>query len=86
MQHLVNELLIILSAGLLAALVCRRLQIPSLVGYLLVGAIIGKGVLGWVTDEKHEIAHLAEAGVSCFCFRLGWSSHSANSGDSVVTC
>lgn len=71
MQHLVNELLIILSAGLLAALVCRRLQIPSLVGYLLVGAIIGKGVLGWVTDEKHEIAHLAEAGVFLLLFSIG---------------
>lgn len=71
MQNLVNELLIILTAGLVAALVCRRIRIPSLVGYLLAGAIIGKGMLGWVTDEEHEIAHLAEAGVFLLLFSIG---------------
>lgn len=71
MQDLVSELLIILAAGLVSALVCRRLQIPSLVGYLLAGAIIGKGVLGWVTDEEHDIAHLAEAGVFLLLFSIG---------------
>lgn len=71
MQHLVNELLIILAAGLVAALLCRRLQVPSLVGYLLAGAVIGKGMLGWVTDEEHEIAHLAEAGVFLLLFSIG---------------
>jgi CPA2 family monovalent cation:H+ antiporter-2 len=71
MPHLVSELLIILAAGLVAALACRRLQLPSLTGYLVAGAIVGKGVLGWVTDERHEIAHLAEAGVFLLLFSIG---------------
>ncbi|NQV23577.1 MAG: cation:proton antiporter [Rhodopirellula sp.] len=71
MLNLVSELLVILATGLAAALACRRMQIPSLVGYLLAGVLIGKGVLGWVTDEGHEIAHLAEAGVFFLLFSIG---------------
>jgi len=71
MQNLVSELLIILAAGLVAALICRRLQVPSLVGYLLAGTIVGQGVLGWVADDEHEIAHLAEAGVFLLLFSIG---------------
>lgn len=71
MQSLVSELLIILTAGLVAALVCRRLQVPPLVGYLLAGAIIGQGVLGWIADDEREIAHLAEAGVFLLLFSIG---------------
>ncbi len=68
---LVYDLLIILSAGLLAGLVCRRVQVSVLVGYLVVGALLGAGVLGWVRDEHHEIEHLAEAGVFLLLFSIG---------------
>jgi monovalent cation:H+ antiporter-2, CPA2 family len=71
MLNLVSELLVILATGLSAALVCRRIQVPALVGYLLAGVLVGKGVLGWVTDEEHEIAHLAEAGVFFLLFSIG---------------
>ena len=71
MLNLVSELLVILATGLSAALVCRRIQVQALVGYLLAGVLVGKGVLGWVTDEEHEIAHLAEAGVFFLLFSIG---------------
>jgi CPA2 family monovalent cation:H+ antiporter-2 len=68
---LVHDLIVLLSAGLLAALVCRRLNISVLIGYLVVGAVIGHGVLGWVQDEKHQLAHFAEVGVFLLLFTIG---------------
>lgn len=68
---LVYDLIILLAAGLLAALVCRRLNVSILIGYLLVGTIIGHGVLGWVQDEQHQLAHFAEVGVFLLLFSIG---------------
>ncbi|TWU08009.1 cation:proton antiporter domain-containing protein [Stieleria varia] len=68
---LVHDLMIILSAGLTAALICRRLNVSILIGYLLVGAIIGRGVSGWVQDEGHQLAHFAEVGVFFLLFSIG---------------
>ena len=68
---LVYDLLIILTAGLIAGLVCRRLRVSVLVGYLVVGTLLGKGVLGWISDENHEIEYIAEAGVFLLLFSIG---------------
>ncbi|GHT20625.1 hypothetical protein FACS189419_00010 [Planctomycetales bacterium] len=45
-NQLLYDLLIILSAGFVAGVVCKWLKLPMVVGYLLIGAIIGSGVLG----------------------------------------
>ena len=66
-----SDLLILLAAGLVACIVCRRLQVTVLIGYLLVGVVIGDGVLGWVHDEGHQLAHFAEAGVLLLLFSIG---------------
>lgn len=72
MQHSVLiDLLVILAAGLVAALVCRRLGISTIVGYLVIGALLGEGALGWIQDEQHEIESLAEAGVILLLFSIG---------------
>lgn len=65
------DLLLILSAGLIAALVCRQLQVSVLIGYLLVGVLIGKSGLEWVGEAGHEIEHLAEIGVFLLLFSIG---------------
>jgi CPA2 family monovalent cation:H+ antiporter-2 len=70
-QTLIQDLLIILSAGLIAGLVCRWLQASVLIGYLVVGALLGHGVLGWVLDEGHQLEHFAEAGVFLLLFSIG---------------
>ena len=70
-QALVHDLLLILAAGLLASLLCRRLRSSVLVGYLLVGVLLGRGVLGWVLDEQHQLEHFAEVGVFLLLFSIG---------------
>jgi CPA2 family monovalent cation:H+ antiporter-2 len=68
---LVYDLLIILAAGLIAGLVCRWLRVSALVGYLLIGVLVGRGCLGWISDERHEIEYIAEAGVFLLLFSIG---------------
>jgi CPA2 family monovalent cation:H+ antiporter-2 len=70
-QTLIHDLLLILTAGLIAALVCRRLRSSVLIGYLVAGAILGQGLLGWVQDEHHQLEHFAEAGVFLLLFSIG---------------
>ena len=68
---LVYDLLIILAAGLVAGLICRQLRVSVLIGYLLVGVILGNGGLAWIRDDQHEIEYLAEAGVFLLLFSIG---------------
>lgn len=68
---MVTDLLTILSAGLVAGLLCKRFGVSLLVGYLLMGVLLGEGVLGWVSDDNHEIEYLAEAGVFLLLFAIG---------------
>jgi len=68
---LVYDLLIILAAGLVAAIACRRLHVSLLVGYLVIGALIGDGGLSWVSHDQHELEHIAEAGVFLLLFSIG---------------
>lgn len=68
---LVHDLLIILAAGFLAALICRRLNISVLVGYLICGALLGGGVLAWITDHDHQLEHFTEIGVFLLLFSIG---------------
>lgn len=70
-QTLIYEILIILTAGLIAGLVCRRLRVSVLIGYLVVGVLLGKGSFGWVTDDRHQIEYIAEAGVFLLLFTIG---------------
>lgn len=74
-QSLIYDLLIILAAGLIASLVCRWLRTSVLIGYLIVGSLLGQGVLGWVLDQNHQLEHFAEAGVFLLLFSIGLEFH-----------
>ncbi|MDR2115280.1 MAG: cation:proton antiporter [Planctomycetaceae bacterium] len=54
-HQILFDLLIILSAGFIAGTVCRRLHMPMVVGYLLIGALIGSGMLGLLQTKSVEI-------------------------------
>lgn len=67
----IDELLILLTTGLVAGFACRQWSLPPLMGYLVVGAAIGQDGLGWVHPEQEEIKHLAELGVFFLLFSIG---------------
>jgi CPA2 family monovalent cation:H+ antiporter-2 len=68
---LIFDLLIILASGFIAALFCRFLKLPMLVGYIAVGALVGSGGLKWIGSQHHEIEYLAEAGALLLLFSIG---------------
>jgi len=69
--ELIHDLFIILAAGLISGVVCRRLGLSMLVGYLLAGAAIGHGGLGLIAEDVEEIEHLAHAGALLLLFAIG---------------
>ncbi len=72
-QALVENLLVILTAGLVVGVACRKLGISELIGYLVVGTLLGEEALGWVRDVNHDhsVEHLAEVGVFLLLFSIG---------------
>jgi CPA2 family monovalent cation:H+ antiporter-2 len=65
------DLMVILAAGLLSGLLCKWRGISLLVGYLVVGAVIGGGGLRLVTQEHHEIEWVARTGALLLLFSIG---------------
>lgn len=68
---LIFELLIVLGAGLAAGAFCRWRGVSLLVGYLVVGAVIGQGGLRLLPAERHELELFAEAGALLLLFSVG---------------
>jgi CPA2 family monovalent cation:H+ antiporter-2 len=69
--QIVLDLLIVLAAGLVSGVVCKRLGISVLVGYLLVGALLGAGGLGLVAEANRSLEYLARAGALFLLFGIG---------------
>jgi CPA2 family monovalent cation:H+ antiporter-2 len=69
-MSLVAELLILLVAAILIALVSSRLRQPVIVAFMLTGIIIGPYGLGLVSDV-HSVEALAEIGVILLLFTIG---------------
>ncbi len=69
MAHL-TQILLLLAVALAVVLACQRLQVPSALGYLLVGVILGPHTVG-PTVQVPEFAALAEFGVVFLLFTIG---------------
>jgi CPA2 family monovalent cation:H+ antiporter-2 len=67
--HFFEELATILGAALLVAILFSRLRLPSIIAYMVAGAIIGPQLLGWV--EPAGFTLIAEFGVVFLLFSLG---------------
>jgi CPA2 family monovalent cation:H+ antiporter-2 len=61
---------LLLAAAVCVVVVFRSLQLPPLIGYLLVGIVVGPGVLGWASSTR-ETAYLAEFGIVFLMFTIG---------------
>src|SRR5712691_9181798 len=66
----VLEIGVVLLAAALAGAVSRRMGVPAVLGYLLVGLFIGPFTPGYVAD-RHQIQFLADVGVVLLLFEVG---------------
>lgn len=64
------EVLILLAIAVVAVVVFQRLRLPSSLGYLLVGALVGPHAFGLVPDATHNRV-LAEFGIVFLLFTIG---------------
>ncbi len=67
---LVLDLLVCLAAALVVGLICERIGLNSIVGYLVAGVVIGPGALGFVRGSD-QIRAIAEIGVALLLFTIG---------------
>ncbi len=67
---LLANIIIVLFAAVLVSTVLRRLRLPPILGYLLVGMIVGPYGLDWIADSQ-SIIQLAEFGVVFLMFTIG---------------
>ena len=62
--------LILLASAVTVVAVFRQLNMPAILGYLIVGALIGPNALSFVADTEDK-RHLAEYGVVFLMFSVG---------------
>jgi monovalent cation:H+ antiporter-2, CPA2 family len=70
MTHTLQLVLVLLASAVFVVVVFRSLQLPPLLGHLLVGVAIGPHALGWIPETK-ETRYLAEFGVVFLMFSIG---------------
>ena len=70
MHNTLQPVLVLLAAAVLVVVVFRSLRLPPLLGYLIVGVVIGPHALGWITTTD-EVSTLAEIGVVFLMFSIG---------------
>ena len=66
-----GDIVIIVVAALVGALVAQKLKLPLVLGYIIVGIVIGPYSSGITVAGVHEIEMLAEIGVALLLFALG---------------
>lgn len=64
------DILVVFGSAAVLGIVCERLRLGSVFGYLLAGVIIGPGVIGLVTAGE-VIDTIAEVGVALLLFTIG---------------
>jgi len=70
MHSMLELVLVLLATAVVVVVVFRQLRLPALIGYLLVGIVIGPHALGWVAGSD-ETRYLAEFGMVFLLFSVG---------------
>ncbi len=67
---LLNGIVVIFSLAIVVILICHKLKIPSVVGYLITGIVAGPYGFSLI-NEIHEVEVLAEIGIILLLFTIG---------------
>ena len=70
MSDSLHVILVLLAAAVGVVVLCRILRLPAILGYLIVGILIGPHALGWIPDTP-QTRHIAEFGVVFLMFSIG---------------
>ncbi len=71
-HFLVSMVGLALLLGWAAGLLCRRLKVPMVVGYIIVGIIMGKSVLGIFSDDNFGgLVYFTYLALACIGFDIG---------------
>nr|WP_314898875.1 monovalent cation:proton antiporter-2 (CPA2) family protein [uncultured Deefgea sp.] len=65
-----HSFVLLLAAAVITVVACRKFKLPAMLGYLLVGMLIGPYALGFI-QSSDEASHLAEYGIVFLMFTLG---------------
>ena len=65
------DIVIIVVAALIGALIAQKIKQPLILGYILAGIVVGPHTGGVTVGDIHEIELLAEIGVALLLFALG---------------
>ncbi len=68
---LAADIVIIVIAALIGALIAQRVKQPLILGYIVAGIVVGPNTGGVTVGGVHEIELLAEIGVALLLFALG---------------
>lgn len=67
---LLKDIVVIFGVSILVLLVCHRIKVPAIVGFLFTGILIGPHGLGFV-KSVHDVEMLAEIGIVLLLFTIG---------------
>jgi monovalent cation:H+ antiporter-2, CPA2 family len=67
---LFKEIVVILALSASVVLICQKIKVPSIIGFLLTGTLAGPHGLGLV-NAAHEVEMIAEIGVIFLLFTIG---------------
>lgn len=65
------DIVIIMVAALIGALIAQKIKQPLILGYIFAGIVVGPYTGGITVGDIHEIERLAEIGVALLLFALG---------------
>ncbi|WP_028448726.1 monovalent cation:proton antiporter family protein [Chitinibacter tainanensis] len=70
MPSTLHNFLFLLAIAVLTVVFCRKIKLPPMLGYLVIGIFVGPHALGLI-ESSEEATHLAEYGVIFLMFTLG---------------
>ena len=70
MGHTLTLILVLLAAAVVVVAICRLVRLPAILGYLLVGVLVGPHALAWVPNNE-TTRYMAEFGIVFLMFSIG---------------